>query len=213
MSKNSVRVIPRQPRSQQTVDRILDSAAALFAGVGYENTTTNAIAGRSGISIGAFYRYFPDKDAVLQALTGRYRQEALTLTRTLFVEDARYLPPEVLIHRLIDPFLEMYRRRPAYAHILLGADVSGDIAAASCELEAEMTRRIAGFFCLLAPHLDEKRAYLVAVISKATVKMLLSLILTSDGEQQQEDAIAEVKKMLLAYLTPQLWGREGQNPG
>ncbi len=202
MSKNSVRVAPRQFRSQQTVDSILDTAATLFVDVGYENATTNAIAEKAGISIGTLYRYFPDKDAVLKALADRYYQQSNMLFQTLFVEDAKYLPLEILINRLIDPYLEMYRKYPVYAHILLGADVSLDIAAVSCGMEAEMIGGIANFYRVLASHLDERRAYLLAVVSKAAVKMLLSLVLPSSDEQYQADVIAEVKQMLLRYLRP-----------
>jgi AcrR family transcriptional regulator len=204
MSENSIRKLPRQSRSQQTVDQILDTAAALFVDVGYENATTNAIAEKAGISIGTLYRYYPDKDAILKALAERYQCQSRSLFTTLFVEDAKYLPAEVLLDRLIDPYIEMYCKYPAYAHILLGADVSTDIAAASCGMEEEMIGELADFFRMLAPHLDEKRAYLVALVSKAAVKMLISLILTSHDEQYQADVIAEVKQMLLGYLKPML---------
>ena len=79
MSKNSTRTAPQQIRSQQRVDLILDTAAVLFSESGYENASTNAIAERAGISIGSLYRYFPDKDAILRALAGRYRAEMLAL--------------------------------------------------------------------------------------------------------------------------------------
>lgn len=204
MSDNSVRSIPRQSRSQQTVDLILDTAAELFVSVGYENATTNAIAEKAGISIGALYRYFPDKDAVLKALADRYHGQARLLFETLFVGDAKYLPLEILLDRLIDPFLEMYIQYPAYAHILLGADVSADIAAASCGMETEMIDGMANFFCMLVPDLDKKRAHLLAMVSKAAVKMLISLVLASDDEHYQAEIIAEVKQMLLGYLGPVL---------
>jgi AcrR family transcriptional regulator len=204
MSETSIRNVPRQSRSQQTVDLILDTAAELFVGVGYDNTTTNAIAEKAGLSIGTLYRYFPDKDALLKALADRYQQQAHNLFETLFVEDARYLPTEVLLDRLIDPFLDMYRKYPVYAHILLGADVSADIAAASCGMEAEMITRMADFFQMLAPQLNKKRAHLTAVVSKAVVKMLISLVIAAQDEQYQADVIAEVKQMLQGYLGPVL---------
>jgi AcrR family transcriptional regulator len=204
MSKNSIRNVPRQSRSQQTLDLILDTAAELFVEVGYETTTTNAIAEKAEISIGTLYRYFPDKDAVLKALADRYQQQSHLLFETLFVEDARYLPPEVLLDRLIDPFLSLYRKYPVYAHILLGADVSADIAAVSCDMEAEMIAKLAEFFRMLAPHLDKTRAHLVAVVSKAVVKLLISLVIASRDAQYQANVTHEVKQMLLGYLGPVL---------
>jgi AcrR family transcriptional regulator len=204
MSETSIRNIPRQSRSQQTVDLILDVAGDLFSTVGYEAATTNAIAERAGISIGSLYRYYPDKDAILKALAERYYRQQRELFDTVFVPDARYLPPEVMLDRLVDPFLEMYRSQPVYAHILLGADVSADIAAASCGMEAELIDRTAQFFRMLSPRLDESRAHLVAVVSKGVVKMLISLILASDDAAYQAQVTTEVKKMLLAYVAPLL---------
>ena len=60
---------PRQARARQRVNIILDAAAAEFAAVGYEAATTNAIARRAGTSIGSLYQFFPNKEAVLEALS------------------------------------------------------------------------------------------------------------------------------------------------
>jgi AcrR family transcriptional regulator len=204
MSENSIRNVPRQSRSQQTLDLILDTAAEMFVEVGYEATTTNALAEKAGISIGTLYRYFPDKDAVLKALADRYQQQSRELFKVVFVEDAKYLPLAVLLDRLIDPFLDMYCTYPVYAHILLGADVSADIAAASRGMEAEMIAEMGKFIHRLAPHFTQERAYLVATVSKAVVKMLISLVIASQDKQYQAAVISEVKQMLLRYLEPLL---------
>jgi AcrR family transcriptional regulator len=203
MSDYSTRKIPQQSRSQQTVDAILDAAAALFAQASYETTTTNAIAERAGIAIGTLYRYYPDKEAVLKALAERYYEQQRTLFDRVFIEDMKYLPLEVMLDRLIDPFLDMYQQCPAYAHILLGSDVSADIAAASCGMEQELIQRMAVFFRLVFPLLDEERSHLIAVISKAVVKALIGLTVASQDETYRKKVTAEIKKMLLAYFEGQ----------
>jgi AcrR family transcriptional regulator len=200
MSKNSVRTAPQQPRSQQRVDLILDTAADLFAETGYQNTTTNAIAERAGISIGSLYRYFPDKDAILRALAERYRAEMLALFDQVFTADVIYLPLPVLLDRLIDPFLEKHQTSPIYAHILLGADVSPEIAAASYELEQESIRRIAGLFLRVIPGLEEQRARLSATVVKAITKSLVSLLAASTDPEYHQQIIIEFKRVLLAYV-------------
>lgn len=60
---------PKQQRSAETRDRILDAAAHVFAEFGYRGGTTNRIAEAADISIGSLYQYFPNKDAILAALT------------------------------------------------------------------------------------------------------------------------------------------------
>jgi AcrR family transcriptional regulator len=200
MSDYSTRSVPQQSRSQQRVDSILDTAADLFTEVGYEAATTNAIAERAGISIGSLYRYFSDKDAILRALAARYHQEEQELFDKVLTDDVIYLPLVVLLDRLIDPFLEMYCTCPVYAHILLGTDVSADIAAASQESEQEVIERLAGILVRVAPQIDTQQASLTAVICKAAVKSLISLRLSSSDEVFQTRITAEVKRMMLAYL-------------
>ena len=68
----AVRKLPKQARSQQRVDTILDTAAQLFEEVGYESATTNEIALRAGVPIGSLYQFFTNKDAILNALVERY---------------------------------------------------------------------------------------------------------------------------------------------
>lgn len=200
MSDNSVRSVPQQSRSQQRVDAILDTAADVFTQVGYETATTNAIAERAGISIGSLYRYFSDKDAILRALATRYHQEEQELLDKVLTDDVVYLPLPVLLDRMIDPFLEMYCACPVYAHILLGMDVSADIAAASQESEREVIERLTGILQRVAPQVDAHQASLTAVICKAAVKSLISLRSSPSDEGFQAQITAEVKRMLLAYL-------------
>jgi AcrR family transcriptional regulator len=63
------RKLPRQQRSQRTVERILEAAAHIFDEVGYSETSTSDIASEAGVSIGSLYQYFPNKDSMLLALT------------------------------------------------------------------------------------------------------------------------------------------------
>jgi AcrR family transcriptional regulator len=200
--EEALRRTPRQARSQQRVDLILDTAADLFVEVGYESATTNSIAERAGISIGSLYRYFPDKDAILRALAERHLEQVRALYDEAFTEDLVYLPLPVVLDRVIDPIVALHTSCPAYKHILLGSDVSADIAAASGEVDEEIVERMACFLRVAAADLDEQRAHLIALVCKAQVKALLALITSGCGEEFQAQVTAEVKRMLLAYLGP-----------
>lgn len=67
---------PVQDRSQATVGYVLEAAAQLFGEFGYEQTTTNRVAERAGVSVGSVYQYFPSKEALLVALAERHLEEA-----------------------------------------------------------------------------------------------------------------------------------------
>jgi AcrR family transcriptional regulator len=65
------RRLPKQDRALHKIDLIFEATMRLLDSVEMVNLTTNAIAAKAGISIGTLYQYFDDKDAVLDALTGR----------------------------------------------------------------------------------------------------------------------------------------------
>ena len=202
MSDSSFRAVPRQSRSQQTVDLILDTAADLFVAVGYDNATTNAIAEKAGISIGSLYRYYPDKESILRSLAERYYAQEGQIFENIFNEDLKYLPPAIILDRIFDPLLQLHLSCPAFAHILLGSDVSAEIAAAACSSEAQINAHMASFLRQVIPNLEEDRSLLIAIVCKASFKALVSLVVGPGDEIYRQQIIAEFKKMLLAYLQP-----------
>ncbi|MET0779788.1 MAG: TetR/AcrR family transcriptional regulator [Candidatus Saccharimonadales bacterium] len=68
----AVRTTPSQARGKERVRVILASALELFQQYGLEEVTTNDIAAQAKIPIGSLYRYYPNKDAIMVALTELY---------------------------------------------------------------------------------------------------------------------------------------------
>src|SRR2546430_7916872 len=63
---------PQQTRSQETLDRILDAAERVLDEKSFTEATLAEIMERAGVTVGAFYRRFPDKDALLHLLDERF---------------------------------------------------------------------------------------------------------------------------------------------
>jgi AcrR family transcriptional regulator len=55
---------------------LLDRATGLFLRHGYDNVSLNDLIADAGISKGAFYHWFPSKDALIEALAERSAREA-----------------------------------------------------------------------------------------------------------------------------------------
>jgi AcrR family transcriptional regulator len=113
------RKAPRQQRSQETYDAILDAAAQLFERLGYAAATTNKIAERAGVSIGSLYQYFPNKDALLYALGERHVRVLMERLEELF-GTLRENPPELEdgIRLLYEALADLHRQDP-HLHRLL----------------------------------------------------------------------------------------------
>ncbi|HKY38623.1 MAG TPA: TetR/AcrR family transcriptional regulator [Polyangiaceae bacterium] len=68
----STRREPKQRRSRQTVDDVLEAVPRVLRRHGAEAITTNRVAEAAGVSIGSLYQYFPDKQAIFMALHERH---------------------------------------------------------------------------------------------------------------------------------------------
>ena len=58
----------REKRREATIERIVDTALHLLETEGYEGLTIQRLAKELGYAVGALYRYFRSKDALLVAL-------------------------------------------------------------------------------------------------------------------------------------------------
>lgn len=75
----SARRIPRQHRSQQTVEAVLAAVPLVVKRHGAGCVTTNRIAEVAGVSIGSLYQYFPDKRSIFSALHERHVDDVRNL--------------------------------------------------------------------------------------------------------------------------------------
>jgi len=103
---------PRQARSQETLERILDAAEALVAEKGFEDTPVSEIVARAGSSVGAFYARFHDKEGLLHALYERYYEEAVATTDATLAP-ARWEGAETaeLVSAVIPFLVSIFRER------------------------------------------------------------------------------------------------------
>ena len=110
---------PLQKRSRSTVEVILEAAAQVLERDGYSATTTDLIAERAGVSIGSLYQYFPNKDAVLLALTQQHAEAARAVLEPLLAEIVNGTPPVApWLQRFVRAAVELNGRRPRLHQIL-----------------------------------------------------------------------------------------------
>jgi AcrR family transcriptional regulator len=57
--------IKATPKAEETGQRILDSALALFRDQGFDTATMRGIAAKAGVATGAAYYYYPSKEAIV----------------------------------------------------------------------------------------------------------------------------------------------------
>jgi TetR/AcrR family transcriptional regulator, cholesterol catabolism regulator len=72
-----------KPRAVRRAE-LLDKALALFLERGYENVSLNDLLATESTSKGAFYHYFPSKEALVTALAERSAAEAFEALHPVF---------------------------------------------------------------------------------------------------------------------------------
>ena len=103
---------PKQARSRHTLHRLLTAAEALMEHGGLEAATIPAIAQAAGVSVGAVYRHFPDKDALLRAVYIRFYNTTGDMNQSrLRSFSAIHLPLETVARGLVIGIAEGYRRK------------------------------------------------------------------------------------------------------
>ena len=66
---------PKQKRSRQMVDALIEATATAIVERGLEGITTHHIAETAGVSVGSLYQYFDDKEALVEALVDKLANE------------------------------------------------------------------------------------------------------------------------------------------
>lgn len=182
---------PKQKRSRKTFEHILDTAATLFAQHGYESVTTNHIADYADVSIGAVYRFFPNKDALLHALIHRYQQRMRDVFPQHF--DTERLYHEVL-GELVDTLMLLNADEDAFQHIFVSVDA--EIVSQMHKSLVGQVKRLIGAY---HPQLNDNRLHLCATVGVAIVRGMMPLTHAPDN-LSSDDAATEIKLALLSYL-------------
>ena len=203
------RTTPVQQRGQARVDALLDAAAEIVAASGIAAMTTGAIAERSGSSVGAVYRYFPNADAVLLALAERnlelFAARIATVVETNLPTDWRGFTAAC-----IDVYAELATTVPAFRIIRFG-----DVVA------VRFTNRESGNNEIIGRALDD---YLVEHYGfEATEELLFRTQIALEcadavtrrafltdrvGEERFIDAAKQLVRCVLAPLAPDVTTEE-----
>ncbi|HEY8155735.1 MAG TPA: TetR/AcrR family transcriptional regulator [Myxococcota bacterium] len=199
---------PRQARSQETLDRILDTAEALVAEKGFEDTPVSEIVQRADSSVGAFYARFHDKEGLLHALYERYYDEAVA-TAEATLDPARWEgagTPEMIdavIHFLVSIFRE---RRGLMRAFVMRNHTHPEFQARQQRLSHHVIARLC--VLLLArreqiSHPDPERAtrFGMMLVFSALETMILFGEMRSSLLSLSDDGLAdELTRSTLAYL-------------
>ena len=205
----SARRLPLQSRSQHTVQRVLDAASSLLQQMPLEELTTTRIAAEAGLSIGGLYRFFPDKQTIIDAIAVRHVNQfraslEATVMKTIEREFANLetFDPAQILDSVVDAYVVYLDAHPDFRTISFGRHIS----AATREREASPN---VGLPALLKNFMLERLGIpntpeldlMLRVVSEAGER-LIAYAYEQPTREERNRVIAEMKRMLSGYLFP-----------
>lgn len=194
---------PRQRRSQETVEVILQATAQVLAEQGYAKASTNRIAKRAGVSVGSLYQYFPNKDALFQALIARHVHAQNASFSELFSVSLGS-PPQELIRQAVRALVASHRVQPEL-HVLLISQLGGlEQAAELLSLDTRAIQALEAYFHVQASALRPmENPRLVAEVIVFAVEAVVHRSLMQSPEKLDDPAVErELIRLVSGYLLP-----------
>ncbi|MEM1231708.1 MAG: TetR/AcrR family transcriptional regulator [Pseudomonadota bacterium] len=175
MTSPQPRRLPKQKRSRERFERILETARVLIAERGNDAVSMREIAEGSGVAISSVYQYFPDKNALLWTILAVHFdqieadwQEKVAAAGSLDAlnEAARWL---------FEQFVEVCESDPTFLRLWISAQANTVLG----EVDAAHNDRIADSYAArmaeLEPGTDvsmvRRRTYLMASLGSTALRV------------------------------------------
>jgi AcrR family transcriptional regulator len=181
--------LPKQERSRKRFEHLLDTTEALITRYGVDSLTTNHIAEAAQLPIGSLYQFFPNKEAVLAALTQRY----IDRLPMIFPAPApQTLPFEMLVEGMIKNIFHFEQQYAAFPHLMSSAK-SATIALMQQQLETQVAHILGVYFpeVMVGPQ---------GQISAAVGVALVMGVMPLTAHLPLDVVIQELKTALVGYI-------------
>ena len=189
------RPTPQQERSRATVEKILAAANLEFAARGSATTTTTQIADRAGVSVGALYRFFPDKQAIGLALGERYLVDATARFEPLLSDIASLDGVPAALRSIVYAAADLAGEHPGY-YQLTREVAPGDHGSAGAVVRFAMVETFDQLLVRLGARPDPRRRVVITLVIE-TVRHTLATSPTT--EPDRSTIVHELAEMVVTY--------------
>jgi AcrR family transcriptional regulator len=174
MRKPRDRLAPQQARSRESLNKLLKAAVEVLGQQGVAGTTIPRIAAHAGLTPGAIYRRFRNKDVLLETAILRILEDQnKLLLLSLSVEAAAEIPFPTLAEQVINSLVVSYR------------------------VNASLLRAVRQFLQEKEGSLFWKKA---SKLEMRTLEYLASIFVTSGREIRHEDPLAAIALGLMMVI-------------
>lgn len=191
---------PKQSRSKETKSKIIKTAINLFSEKGYNNTSSNEIAAKSGVSIGSFYAYFKDKKQLFLEVFEDYCNH---IKETIYSNMNKISANNLndFIYSSINITIEAHNYNLKFYKQVMIMQLSDD------DVKNFIDKQTKFKFEFFKKHINLYKDEITTQYSEAslfliysTIENIVHLIVFSDTNVNKENLIHELVKMILKYI-------------
>jgi AcrR family transcriptional regulator len=203
-ANSPLRRAPMQERSAARVQRMLDACAAIVEELGYEGLTTTLLAERAGVAIGSVYQFFPDKRAVVQALTQRNLDTYLSKLGQKLA-DGSFSRWQEIVDAAIDEYIEMHRAAPGFRVLHFGDIVDRHLLESDRDNDSVIARSLGQVLVEYGNIRPGPQLDLAMLIAVTTGDALIKLAFRRDPDGDPK-ILAQAKLLIRDYLSRTVTG-------
>ena len=186
---------------------IVDAASSLLTQTPLEDVTTTRIAAKAGLSIGGLYRFFPDKQNIIDAVAVRHVERFRASLETTVIPaieremaNLETFDPAKILDSVVDAYILYLDAHPDFRAISFGRHISAATKEREASPQVGLPALLKNFMLerLGIPNTPELDLML-RVVSEAGER-LIAYAYEQPAREDRDRIIAEMKKMLAGYL-------------
>lgn len=190
MSESETRRRPKQKRSLQKVEQILDTVDALVVSGQIDAITTTQVAAATGFAVGTIYQYFSNRTDLLMAAHDRMlERSAAQVTEAVSTVD---FSDDDSVDRMIRLYVETAKSVPGYLTLLQFAYMNQSVEHSGAKVEATIGDAIHHYIVAADPDADAEKINISKRIIVNLLSFLTDIVLLEEDPQRQEQYLREM---------------------
>jgi AcrR family transcriptional regulator len=202
MTVSANRRSPLQARSNKTVEEILDAASSLLGRIPFEQITTSRIAEQAGISVGALYRFYSDKQEIFDAIAVRELDAFRTEIERAFTARQLIFSPRKSLGRVLDAYVDFLESRPHFRELSLGSHISEWTRESQSDPETGPGGILGDLLVKKCGWKPGKKLQLKIRIAAEAGDRVIAFAYKQESPEARQAVLKELKDMLTRYLLP-----------
>jgi AcrR family transcriptional regulator len=202
MTTSTIRRTPVQNRSNETLQAILDATARLLTRLPVDQITTSRVAEEAGISVGALYRFFSDKQEIYDAIAVRELERFREIVEAHLTARKLLFSPRKTLGQIIDTYVKFLDEHPHFRVLSLGGHISDTTRESQTDPNVGPGGLLQNLLVAKLGIKPSRKLERRIRIASEVGDRLIAYAYRQPSREEREAVIEELKILLQGYLIP-----------